>query len=88
LDYFDALARQTHTPQSAAKDLRAIQHADDPAHRNDAFGILQDGNHDAQQRVTFKDGVRIHHANVRGSRRIQAGIYRIRLAASWFFVND
>src|SRR5258708_13208727 len=88
LDHFDALARQTYPPQSAALYLRAVQHANDSAYRNDAFWIRQDGNHDAQQRVTFKDRVSIHDANVWRSHRVQTGIYGVRLAASGLLVND
>src|SRR5258708_6010902 len=88
LDDFDALARQTYPPQSAALYLRPVQHANDSAYRNDAFWIRQDGNHDAQQRVTFKDRVSIHDANVWRSHRVQTGIYGVRLAASGLLVND
>ena len=68
--------------------FRAVQHADDPSHGHNAFRVLQNGNHDAQQCVAFKDGVRIHHANVWGVCRIQAGVHRVSLTASRLFVDD
>src|SRR5438270_12720928 len=55
LDHFDALTRQTHTPQVSSFDLRSIQNTDDSAYGDDALRIVQNRHHNPQQRIVLEN---------------------------------
>jgi hypothetical protein len=88
LEAGDPVAGQADPDDLAAADLAAVAEADDAAGPDRPVGILEERPDDLEQRVFFQDGVRVHGAEQRIARDVQAGVQRVGLLAVGLVDDD